>query len=108
MCEETRCRINGYLDLSEGEALMHHVRVREGYRRKYIFSAMAYSMAATLLEGGIVTRVLCDFDVRNQGTRRGLDKVGFKPLGSGIYIQLLGRLVYRRFHRMHDGAAHSG
>lgn len=43
-----------------------------------------------------VKRILIDTEINNYPSLKGISKVGFKPLGTGTYIQLLGKLIFKQ------------
>jgi len=104
VCHEPSCRVNGYMDLSHGEALIHFCNVREDHRGKNIYPAMLASLCKRLFSEANVSRVLIDTEVRNKASSRGIAKVGFQSLGTGLYVQFGGRLVFNWFVRSLNAA----
>jgi hypothetical protein len=102
VCHEPSCRVNGYMDLSQGEALIHFCNVREDHRGKNIYPATLGSLCKRLFSEANVSRVLIDTEVTNKASLRGITKVGFRPLGTGLYAQFRGRLVFKHFTRWQD------
>ena len=95
VCKKRSCRVNGYMDISRDEALIHYCNVSKSYRRENIYPAMLATLCQRLFPEAKVLRVLIDTEVDNKASLRGIAKVGFKSLGKGTYIQFGGKLIYR-------------
>jgi len=98
VCRKCRCRVSGYMDISQNEAFIHYCNVSKSYRGKNIYPAMLAVLCQKLFSKVKIQRVLIDTEVNNKASLRGIAKVGFKPLGEGIYIQVRGRLIYKYEH----------
>lgn len=97
VCEKRYCKVNGYIKISQNEALVHYCNVSKSYRGKNIFPVMLSAISQKLFSEMEVRRVLIDTEVDNKASLRGIAKVGFKPLGMCIYVQFIGRLIYKYF-----------
>jgi|GEM_PF-1520375 RimJ/RimL family protein N-acetyltransferase len=95
VCKKDHCRVNGYMDIYQNEAFIHYCHVSKDYRGKNIYPAMVATLCQKLFSDAMVKRVLIDTEVDNRASLRGISKVGFKPLGKGVYVQFLGRLIYK-------------
>ena len=102
VCRDQSCRVNGYLDICRNEALIHFCNVKADQRGNNIYPAMLAVLCQRLFVEADVSRVLIDTEVKNQASLRGIAKVGFKPLGTGFYIQFRGRLIFKRFAHWND------
>ena len=87
--------MNGYIKISQNEALIHYCNVSESHRGKNIYPAMLAALCQRLFSEVKVRRVLIDTEVDNKASLRGIANVGFKPLGKGTYIQFRGWLIYK-------------
>lgn len=95
VCTKDSDKVNGYMDIFRDEALIHFCRVSENYRGKNIFPAMLETLCLRLFSEAKIWRVLIDTEVDNTASLRGINKVGFKPLGKGTYVQFRGRLIHK-------------
>lgn len=95
VCKKRRCKVNGYIIISQNEALIHYCNVSESHRGKNIYPVMLAALCQRLFSEVKVRRVLIDTEVDNKAALRGITKVGFKPLGKGTYIQFGGRSIYK-------------
>ncbi len=95
VCKKHYCKVNGYIKISQNEALIHYCNVSESHRGKNIYPAMLAALCQRLFSEAKVRRVLIDTEVDNKASLRGIAKVGFKPLGKGTYIQFGGQLIYK-------------
>lgn len=95
--KKRRCKVNGYIKISQNEALIHYCNVSKSHRGKNIYPAMLAALCLRLFSEVKVRCVLIDTEVDNKAALRGIAKVGFKPLGKGTYIQFGGRLIYKSF-----------
>jgi RimJ/RimL family protein N-acetyltransferase len=105
VCRGCHCRVNGYMDIRQNEALIHFCSVSQDQRGRNIYPAMLGALCQRLFTEASVSRVFIDTDINNQASLRGIGKVGFRPLGTGLYILLLGHLVFKRFVYW-EGEAH--
>lgn len=97
VCSQPRCRVNGYIDIARGEALLHFCSVLREQRGKGVYKAMLVGLARLLFSRRAVRRVLVDADSYNIPSLRGIAATGFQPLGRGFYVLFRGRLIFRRF-----------
>lgn len=105
VCKRSRCRINRYMDISQNVALIHYCNVSEERRGQNIYPSMLVALCRRLFLQANVNRVLIDTEVDNKASLLGLVKVGFKLLGTGIYVQFRGRLLFKRFTSLPNGLA---
>ena len=96
-CTENHCIVNGYMDISEGEALIHFCNVSECERGGNTYPAMLITLCRRLFCEAQVSRVIIDTEADNHASLRGIVKVGFKLFGMGTYFQFCGRLLFKRF-----------
>ena len=89
------CRINGYFDISEGEAFIHYCNVNKLHRGKNIYPFMLTNLCRKLFRIERVRLVLIDTEQSNYASLRGISKAGFKPKGVCTYIQVAGRLIFK-------------
>ena len=94
VCRKNRCRVNGYIDIAENQALIHCCNVSACYRGNNMYPAMLVSLCHRLFCEAQVSRVIIDTEIDNYASLRGIAKVGFKPLALGIYFQFHGRLLF--------------
>ncbi len=80
-------RVNGYFRLRRNEALVHYCYVHPQQRGQNVYPLMVNRLCAIACREG-ATRILVDTDVDNTASRRGLEKVGFAVIGSGVYLHL--------------------
>ena len=97
VCTDSRCRVNRYMDISCGEALIHACQVHQPHRGNNIYPVMLVALCRRLFSEGRVHRILIDTETHNYASLRGIAKVGFKPLGTGYYLQFMGRLLFQHF-----------
>ncbi len=95
ICKKRSCRVNGYMGISQDEALIHYCNVSKSHRRRNIYPAMVATLCQRLFSELKVRRVLIDTEVDNKASLRGIAKVGFKTLRRGTYIQFIGQLIYK-------------
>lgn len=95
VCKKRHCILNGYMDIFQGDSLIHYCNVSENYRSKNIYSSMLLLLCKMLFADGKTKRILIDTDINNIASCRGIRKVGFNHIGSPIYIQLNGRLLFK-------------
>ena len=97
ICGSCHCRVNGYMDIRQNEALIHFCNVREDQRGQNIYPAMLAILCQRLFAEANVSRVLIDTELDNKASLRGIVKAGFNPLGTGLYVQFLGHLIFKHF-----------
>lgn len=97
VCEEARCRVNGYLEIQYAEALIHFCKVKADQRGQNIYPMMLAALCGRLFDQANVQRILIDAEIDNIPSQRGIAKVGFKSLGKGTYLQIYKHLVYKKF-----------
>jgi len=97
VCRKHRCRVNGYMDISKDEALIHCCNVNKYHRGNNIYPNMLMVLCRRLFYEAKVGCVIIDTEVNNHASLRGIAKVGFKPLGLGTYFQFRGRLLFKHF-----------
>ena len=95
VCRKHFCRVNGYIDISKDEALIHYCNVSECQRGNNIYPTMLIALCRRLFYEARVSRVIIDTAVDNYASLRGIAKVGFKPLVMGTYFQFRGRLLFK-------------
>ena len=96
ICRAERHRANGYFDLGRDEALIHSCYVDEAHRGQGIYPAMLAALGQRLFEEAGIRRIWIDTEAGNRASLRGIAKVGFKPVGEGLYIQYRRRLLFKR------------
>ena len=97
VCRPSRCRVNGYMDIYKGDALIHYCNVSEAHRGQIIYPLMLVALCQRLFSQAEVKRILIDTEFDNKASLQGIAKVGFKLLGTGTYVQFRGRLLFKRF-----------
>ena len=102
VCRQPKRLGCGYFPLTEGQALIHYCHVSEEARGKNIYPAMLVHLVRRLFDEARVHTVFIDTESINQPSIRGIEKVGFAPLGTGVYVQLFKRGVYARLDPMQD------
>ena len=95
VCTTQNTKVNGYINIFQNEALIHFCNVCEKHRGQNIYPAMLKILCQRLFSEAKILRVLIDTEMDNKSSLRGIRKVGFKSLGIGVYVQLLGRLIYK-------------
>lgn len=95
-CNLERSMANGYFELHKGESFIHFCNVKASCRRQGIYQAMLFALCKRLLNEAKVKRVFIDTKLGNLASVRGIQRVGFKPVGQFLYFQLVNRLIYRR------------
>ena len=96
ICRKKRQMANGYFELHKGEGLIHFCNTEPSCRGQGIYQAMLVALYKRLLNEAKVERVFVDTDLDNLASIRGIQKVGFKPVGRYFYFQLRNRLIYKR------------
>jgi hypothetical protein len=96
LCTKPHFMVNRYFDLKQGEAFIHYCNVDEDHRGQDVFPLMLACLCHRLFDEAKAKRIIIDTEVDNEPSLRGIAKVGFKPLGSGIYVQFLGRRIFKR------------
>lgn len=94
--------VNGFFRLGRGEALVHDCHVAPAWRGKGIYPAMVIRLCENLASAKGPTRILVDAASANEASLKGLIKAGFTTVGSGVYVQIGGVLVYRNQHLRHS------
>ena len=102
ICRQSHCRVNGYMDIRQGEAFIHYCNVSENQRGQNIFPTMLVALCHRLFSQEGISRVLIDTESDNIASLRAHLKVGFEPRGVGTYIQLGGRLLFKRFTSLNN------
>jgi len=97
VCKRHRCRIKGHMDFFQSEAMVHFSNVSEEQRGQNIYPSMLVALCLRLFSQENVSRVFIEEEVDNNASLRGLIKVGFKLLFTGIYVKFRGRLFFKRF-----------
>lgn len=97
VCRQSHCRVNGYMDIYQGDALIHYCNVSKAQRGQNIYPLMLVALCRCLFSQARVSRILIDTEVSNSASLRGITKVGFEPLGTGTYVQLGGHLLFKHF-----------
>ncbi len=95
VCRQSLCRVNGYMNICKGEAFIHYCNVSETRRGQGIYPVMLVVLCRRLFYEASVCRIVIDTETDNIASLHGIAKVGFHPLGTGIYIQLAGHLLYK-------------
>ena len=97
VCRQSHCRVNGYMDIYQGDALIHYCNVSKAQRGQNIYPLMLVALCQCLFSQARVSRILIDTEVSNSASLRGITKAGFEPLGTGTYVQFGGHLLFKRF-----------
>lgn len=105
VCKRSRCRIKGYMDISQSEAMIHFANVSEEQRGKNIHPSMLVALCRYLFSEEKVNRILIEMEVDNRAALRGPIKVGFKLLCTGTYVKFRGRLLFKYFTSLPNGPA---
>lgn len=92
---DSEMTVNGYFRLPPNASLIHHCRVSEKYRGRGVYGAMLRQLVALLgeAEGGLV---ILDAERGNRASIVGAGRAGFKVVGEGTYIQIVGKTVATR------------
>jgi len=96
ICKEKRCKVNRYIYIKEGEALIHFCNVKEEYRGKNIYPFMLTNLSNFLFTSDRLNKILIDTEKDNISSIKGIEKAGFTFIGTGTYFQILGKLVYTK------------
>ena len=96
LCRATRCKGCGYMPLERDDALIHYCSVSEDFRGNNVYPAMLTALSRSLFSDHGIRRVVIDTEIDNHASMRGIEKTGFKRIGTGTYVELLQRLVYAR------------
>jgi RimJ/RimL family protein N-acetyltransferase len=91
----SKCRVNGYLDIRLNEAAIHYCFVAENERGNNIYPAMLIALCDNLRSREGVARILIDAERDNIASIRGIQKAGFMLLGTAVYVQVMGRLIFK-------------
>lgn len=105
VCRGLPYRANGYMDIQPGEAFIHYCNVSPAHRGQWIYPSMLAALSERLFAAQHVHRVLIDSEAANTASLRGIAKAGFRCVGDGTYLQILGRLVFKRFAGATSAAA---
>lgn len=97
VCRKRKCRLMGYMDVSQNEALLVWGAVSQKYRGKRIFTAMLVDLCRRLFTEARVSKIIADPEIDNDASLRAFRKIGFKEIGTGTYFSVRGRLIYHRF-----------
>ncbi|MCK5345519.1 MAG: GNAT family N-acetyltransferase [Candidatus Heimdallarchaeota archaeon] len=97
VCRQSHCRVNGYIDIDQGDAFLHYCNVRKDCRGQRIYRLMLVVLCQRLFLQEKVSRILIDTAINNRPSLRGIAKVGFKLVGTGIYIQFRNYLLFKHF-----------
>jgi len=89
-------RVAGYFSVQADEAFIHFCHVDPTCRGRSLYAHMLVDMARRAFAQAGTRRVLIDTAVDNISSQRGLQKAGFRPVASGIFVQLGGRLLSSR------------
>lgn len=95
LCNGNCCRVNGYMDILHGEALIHYCNVKDAFRGNSIYPSMLIALSNMLFSEG-ARCVLIDTEIDNIASCKGIAKVGFKLRERCFYIQFCGRLLYAK------------
>ncbi|MFH1370570.1 MAG: GNAT family N-acetyltransferase [Planctomycetota bacterium] len=96
ICPKKRQMANGYFQLHKREALIHFCNTEPSCRGQGIYQAMLFALCKRLLEEAKVKSVFIDTDLGNMPSVRGIQKVGFKPVGRYFYFLFRNTLIYKR------------
>jgi len=100
-CVWQRCRVNRYMDIHQGEALIHYCNVSEEQRGENVYPAMLVRLCQKLFCEANVTKVIIDTSPNNKASLQGILKVGFKPVGLGLYVQFGRWLLFEHVEDLH-------
>ncbi len=84
----------GYMRIGPNEALIHYCNVSPECRGNNIYPAMLFELVQRLFAEEGVERVLIDTEVSNVPSLRGIAKVNFEKMSTGVYLNVLGKLVF--------------
>ena len=96
VCTQSQCIVNRYMDLHKGEALIHYCNVNRAHRNKGVYTLMLASLCHRLFDEAQVKHIIIDTEADNDASLRGIAKAGFKPIGRGTFVQLMGRRIFKR------------
>lgn len=97
VCRKRKCRVLGYMDVSQNEAFIIYGNVCQKHRGKRIYIAMLVDLCWRLFTEAKVSKIIADTEIDNSASLRAFRKIGFKEIGTGTYISFRGRLIYDRF-----------
>jgi hypothetical protein len=102
VCISGLWRVNGYWQISAGEAFLFKGRVDNVFRGHRIFGAMATKLCELLFTNGVST-VYVESEVHNMPSIQGLTNVGFQLIGVRRYIVFANRIIFdlgwsQKFH----------
>jgi RimJ/RimL family protein N-acetyltransferase len=101
VCRKRKCRVSGYMDIPQNEAMLIYGNVCQKHRGKRIFTAMLVDLCWRLFTEARVSRIIADPEIDNDASLRAFRTIGFKETGTGTYIQVGGHLIYSRFIPFH-------
>ena len=96
ICYKKRQMANGYFKIHKGEAFLHYANVKKSCRRNALFSAMLVALCKRLFNEAGIIKIFADPNVDNIASVRGIQKVGFKPVGRYFYFRFRNKLIYKR------------
>jgi RimJ/RimL family protein N-acetyltransferase len=96
VCRDTPIKAGGYFRLKPGEALILYCNVAPEQRGRRIYPAMLNELCRRLFRETATRRILVDTEADNASSLRGIARAGFRRLGRGLYVQVMGRLVFAR------------
>jgi RimJ/RimL family protein N-acetyltransferase len=67
-----------------------------GQRGHRIYPAMLNDLCRRLFRETATRRILVGTEAHNDSSLRGIARAGFRRLGRGIYVQVMGRVVFAR------------
>ncbi|NQT04254.1 MAG: GNAT family N-acetyltransferase [Planctomycetes bacterium] len=102
ICRDKRIKANGYFRLCSGEALIHYCNVKPSCRGCGIYQVMLFNLCNRLFNEERLDKVYIDTEVDNNAALRGMQKVGFRPLGQYMYFQFRNRLIYKKCITYYD------
>jgi RimJ/RimL family protein N-acetyltransferase len=100
ICREEPFCVCGYFQLRPGEALILYCNVVETSRGQQIYPAMLAALTRRIFKETMTRRVLVDTAVDNHASLHGIVKAGFRPVGTGTYLQIRGHLIFARLRNV--------
>ena len=86
ICRGDRIRVDGFLRIRRGEAVIHFATVHEDYRGKNIYSFMLSHLCDDLFRKGGVKRIYVVTEEGNIPSIRGIEKTGFSESERRLYV----------------------
>ena len=86
----------GYFELQPNQAFIHYCHVNESYRGQRVYPAMLTVLCHNLFDSADIEKIFIDTESDNLPSIQGIGKVGFRPLGVYLFVQLRNRLIYKR------------